>query len=229
MYKRPSARLDRLNLRAPTSGVPVLISGFSQAIREHEHQIADLVLSICARALANGESSLERAVAAIANRDAGQTISPRDLVFSPFMSINVLDSGLLADLLLSRTGTPRSQGVAEGLLTDYGWREVQHWSSLVNGVRVDGKPTFHRAALWSPARSQIHGLSGTALYRALDEALRDQILDSRLLALPHIHWHSTLALAYLQDARGEVVIVPSSMPGVAKAHQRASRQLDREG
>lgn len=209
VYKRPSARMDRLNMDLGDSGVPILVSGFAQSIREHEHQIADLVLSICARALTNGEVSLEQAVASIAARNSTHAIHPRDLIKSPYMTVEVLDSGLLGDLVMNRSGVPRVAGVAEKMLEDSGWREVEHWSTLSGGLRTDGKPTFHRAALWAPSRSGLHRLSGVALYRALDKALTDQALTAKLLAIPHVYWHTTLALSYLQDTRGEVFIVPA--------------------
>ena len=123
-HQRPSLRLDKLGRDLGDGTAPVLVSGFAQAIRDHEHQIADLVLSICARALSNGEASLESAVAAIASKHSATSLHPQELLRSPYMEVHVIDSGIFADLMLTRAGASRTSGVAERTLEQYGWEDL---------------------------------------------------------------------------------------------------------
>lgn len=212
-YRRPSQRLDKLGADLSSTTVPVLVSGFAQAIRDHEHQIADLVLSICARALSNGEASLETAVAAIAARHSSTAFHPQELLRSPYMDVHVIDSGIFADLLLTRSGASRTSGLAERTLEQYGWQEIQAFGSLIAGplVKTD-RPSFHRSTLWAPRRSPVHRVSGQRLYLTLRRLLHEQVENSRVLGLSHIFWHSTLTEAYLLDMRGELYTLPLDPP-----------------
>lgn len=217
-YVKPSVRLDKLNQDLASDSVPVLVSGFAQAIRDHEHQIADLVLSICARALSNGEASLETAVASIADKAHGKAVHPHELLKSPYMRVEVIDSGIFADLMLTRAGAPRTSGLAEDTLEQYGWDEIASFSSLVLGASARTvRPTFFRSSLWAPTNSALHKLTGPVLYAELRRRINEQVESSRLLGLGHIYWHSVLTQAYLLDMRGEVFTIP----GTRVATQRA--------
>lgn len=215
-HQRPSLRLDRLGRDLGDGTAPVLVSGFAQAIRDHEHQIADLVLSICARALSNGEASLESAVAAIASKHSATSLHPQELLRSPYMEVHVIDSGIFADLMLTRAGASRTSGVAERTLEQYGWEELAGFGSLAPGLaQKTERPSFWRSTLWAPRRSPLHRLRGAKLHVALRSAIREQVETSRVLGLGPIYWHSTLTEAYLLDMRGELYNLPIE-PGPGK-------------
>lgn len=221
-YQRPAKRLDKLGADLSTETVPVLVSGFAQAIRDHEHQIADLVLSICARALSNGEASLETAVAAISAKRSSTAFHPQELLRSPYMEVHAIDSGIFADLLLTRAGASRTSGVAERTLEQYGWEEIRAFGSLVAGpLTPTERPSFHRSTIWAPRRSPVHRMTGARLYMDLRRRLHEQVENSRVLGLSHIFWHSTLTEAYLLDMRGELYNLPPDPPTPQPDHQRA--------
>lgn len=213
MYRRrnvPSnaARLDRLAMRHKAPAMPTLMTGFAKSIRDHEHQIADLVLSICAHALTNGEASLDQALMSIANREAAEIAHPHDLLRSEYMRVEVIDSGLFADVTAIRYGASYMSGTAEGILYSYGFDEIGNLASQLSGLKKSElKPSFNRSSLWAHQSSRLHNFADAKLYREIETTLKRQIDESRLLALPHIYWHSTLALSYLQEAKGEIIAV----------------------
>jgi hypothetical protein len=177
------------------------IVSFSTAIAEHEDRIADLVLSICARAFGGGAdmSSMQKTISEMLD-GGGFDCDPMDLINQKDMEVRLIDERVLCDSLSVRLKRYVPSAEMERLLFDHGWDRVQGAKRVrVRNRRGNTRPIS--VALFAPRYDVVHRMKGRRLLRELVKAAVTQEADSKVLALEYHLWHFRKMLERMVDEK----------------------------
>ena len=163
----------------------VRVVNFAAAIAEHEDRIADLVLSICARAF-GGDNSPANVSSLL--KTVGFGCDPMDLFDDSIMRVDLIDERLLSDALSSHKGRFFTVGETERILHIHGYARIPNTSTV---RRLDRRKNVRSlpTSLFAREHSVIHRLRGRPLKRELVKTTLRQIDAAKILSLDYHLWH----------------------------------------